>query len=179
MWHAAGKYIAPGADSTIKRPIVGKLVRFLGPELIPISRKRDDTWRYFIDRVKEDSVVIILPEGRMKRPTGLDKHGNPMTVRGGVADILAKMKHGKMLILYSGGLHHVSVPGQKFPNLFKTITCKTEVLDIEKYIEEMHAAPTPDFRQAVIEDLQGRLEEHCYGGQRLRPEPAPLRQNQG
>ena len=41
-----------------------------------------------MNQIDEDAVVIILPEGRMKRATGLDKKGMPMTVRGGVADIL-------------------------------------------------------------------------------------------
>jgi hypothetical protein len=33
-------------------------------------------------------MVLMAPEGRMKRADGLDAHGQPMTVRGGIADIL-------------------------------------------------------------------------------------------
>ena len=38
-----------------------------------------------------DVVVVLSPEGRMKRKNGLDKHGRPMTVRGGIGDILDRI----------------------------------------------------------------------------------------
>ena len=71
-------------------------------------------------------MVIILPEGRMKRENGLDLHGNPMNVRGGIADILLAMKQGRMLIAYSGGLHHVQFPGG-VPRIFKTVAAAGSV----------------------------------------------------
>lgn len=60
-----------------------------------------------------------MPEGRMKRPTGLDKHGQKMTVKRGVVDVLLSMKTGSMFFLYSGGLHHVQAPGQGLPHFSK------------------------------------------------------------
>ena len=46
----------------------------------------------------------------MKRANGMDLEGMPMTIRGGVADLLMAIPGGRMLIAYSGGLHHVQVP---------------------------------------------------------------------
>ncbi len=153
----AGRMVVPAANTTINRPIVGRLFKFFGTGLIPISRERDATWDYFLQKVNEDSVVIILPEGRMKRLTGLDKNGKPMSVRGGVADILQMMETGKMVIVYSGGLHHVQAPGQWIPKPFKTISLHTQKLDIADYIQQMKSVPDKDFKKAVMADLQERL----------------------
>ncbi len=162
----AGRMLVPAANTTISRPIVGRLLKILGPGLVPISRERDATWDYFLQKVQEDSVVIILPEGRMKRLTGLDKHGKPMSVRGGVADILQMMETGKMVIVYSGGLHHVQAPGQWFPKPFKVISLCTQKLDIADYIRQMQSVPNKDFKKAVMADLQERLARfkpnECY-----------------
>ena len=56
----------------------------------------------------------------MKRRNGLDSQGQPMTVRGGIADILEAIPSGPMLIAYSGGLHHVQAPGETLPAVFRT-----------------------------------------------------------
>jgi hypothetical protein len=86
-----------------------------------------------------------------------------MTVRGGIADILETMGEGRMLLAYSGGLHHVQVPGQRFPRLFKTIRMNLEVMDIGTYRDaRMAEAGNPrGFKRAVVDDLERRRDTHC------------------
>ncbi len=159
LWRLSGDLLAPGADITLNdRAIVGKVYHSLFPGLIPISRNRDESWHNFMDMVNEDSLVAILPEGRMKRRTGLDKHGNPMTVRGGIADILAKKQTGKILFLYSGGLHHIQAPGDKLPRVFKSIRANFELMEISEYKQILPYKEGDDFRDAVLADMQHRLE---------------------
>jgi len=97
----------------------------------------------------------------MKRATGLDKHGQPMTVRGGIADILTAIPDGLMMIIYSGGLHHVQAPGQAFPRLFKTLRLRFEVVEIESYVKEVRANTEGRFKRAVKTDLEARRSLHC------------------
>ena len=52
-----------------------------------ISRKNDHTWKQPLATMRPDTMVVIMPEGRMMRAYGLYKDGRPMTVRGGIADI--------------------------------------------------------------------------------------------
>lgn len=156
LWRIAGRIIAPGADVTMGRPVAGWFLKFIMPKMIPISRERDETWNGFLDAIEAESVVIIAPEGRMRRANGLDKDGNQMSVRGGVADILEMLPSGEMVIVYSGGLHHVQVPGQGLPNLFKRIQMHAEKLNIPKYVEQMKAVPDTPFRKAVISDFEAR-----------------------
>ena len=113
-----------------------------------------------MNQIKEKSVVIILPEGRMKRATGLDKHGNPMTVRGGIADILEVMPGGEMVIVYSGGLHHVQVPGQLIPRFFRRIQISCEKINILDYVKQVKQAADGTFKKAVINDLESRLDRY-------------------
>lgn len=157
LWRLSRKMVAPGADKTLNRPIVGKFWKFLSPGMVSISRKRDDTWKEFMNAIQERSVIIIAPEGRMKRENGLDLNGNKMTVRGGVADVLDNLNEGNMLIAYSGGLHHVQVPGQHFPKLFKTIKMNVEQLDIQKYKAQFEVTGRA-WKKAVVDDMQRRLE---------------------
>jgi len=103
-------------------------------------------------------LVAILPEGRMKRRTGLDKHGNPMTVRGGVADILQKKQSGTIMFVYSGGLHHIQAPGDKLPGVFKRIKANLEIVSIEDYKRSVESLEGKDFRDRVVKDMQNRLE---------------------
>ena len=56
-----------------------------------------------------------------------------MTIKGGFSEILDEMNEGKLMIAYSGGLHHIQSPGQFFPRLFKTVTAKVEMWDSEEY----------------------------------------------
>ena len=152
----------PVADITINRPFYGTFLRSLAPKFLSITREPDHTWKAVIDRIESDSMIIIFPEGRMKRANGLDKHGNPMTVRGGISDLLRAVPSGRMLIAYSGGLHHVQIPGQKFPNLFKTIRVSFEFHDIELYRREiLAAAGDNDFKKVVKADLERRRDLHC------------------
>lgn len=161
----------PVADKTISRPFLGIFLRLLAPHMISITREPDHTWQAVIDRLDEDSMVIIFPEGRMKRANGLDKHGKPMTSRGGIADLITAIPSGRMLIAYSGGLHHVQSPGQRLPRLFKTIRMAFEFVDIEEYRSRMLEQGTGEkFKRAVREDLDarrdlhsGRLEALTYG----------------
>ena len=107
----------------------------------------------------------------MKRANGLDLKGNPMTVRGGISDILLAVKHGRMLCAYSGGLHHVQVPG-RIPNVFKTVRMRLEVVEIERYIEQMIAAGGADqFKKSVMRDLDARRDAYCP--EEARPETPP------
>lgn len=154
------RLVIPVADTTAQRPVVGRLLTTIVPGMVPISRKRDDSWQHFLSQISPESMVAILPEGRMKRANGLDKHGNPMTVRGGIADILTRFDHGKMLFVYSGGLHHVQTPGQWLPRIFKSIKVNLEMVDIGQYKHRLHAEQHPHFVRNVIDDLQQRLQQH-------------------
>ena len=170
MLERAGKIVLPGADVTLRKNTWGTLYRMVLPRIIPISRERDGTWDHFLKQIGDDCMVLITPEGRMKRLNGLDKHGKPMSVRGGVVDIMKMIGKGKMLIVYSGGLHHVAPPGVIYPKLFKTIRIHTEAMMIEDYIAEIEAQINAEgtltkgnteftfaFKKAVIADLEARM----------------------
>jgi hypothetical protein len=108
-----------------------------------------------MDSIDEDCLICIAPEGRMKRPGGLDVYGNPMSVRGGIADIINRLDSGKMAVAYSGGLHHVQKPGQLIPKIFKKIKMNIELVDIAEYKKIFNK------NSEIIEDFQKRLEENC------------------
>ncbi len=130
------------------------------PNIASISRKKDVTWDNYLCSISITDVVMIAPEGRMKRPNGLDKFGDPMNVRGGVADIIMSMNQGKMLLCLSGGLHHVQAPGQHLPRLFKTIRMNFALLDIPTYKETFPSDPR-EMKLAIVKDLQHRLQTDC------------------
>lgn len=159
-WHFINRMTAPAADSTLKRPIVGTFWKLMIPRVKGISRKRDDTWAEFMSEIAPDSIIVIAPEGRMKRPNGLDKDGKPMTVRGGIADILERTNEGTMVLFYSGGLHHVQAPGETLPRPFQTIRMNLEWFDVQEYKRRFSADPK-EFRAQVIADFQHRLETNC------------------
>jgi len=162
IWQIASQSILPGAEKTLNRPIVGRFFKLLAPKVIPITRNRDHTWKKFLDAIDEKSIILIAPEGRMKRPTGLDKEGNPMTVRGGVADLLNLIDSGQMLIAYSGGLHHVQSPGQFVPNVFKKIKVSLEICDIEDYKKKNGFGESQrKFTLAIAKDMEKRRDEYC------------------
>jgi hypothetical protein len=153
------RLIAPGADKTLNRPIVGFLYKLLSPQIIPITRKRDDSWSNFMNTLSPDSIIAIAPEGRMKRRNGLDLNGEKMTVRGGVADVLECLHEGKMAIAYSGGLHHVHAPDESSYHVFKTLKMNLELLDIAEHKASFAAAEgSEEWRKLLIADLQHRLE---------------------
>lgn len=162
LWRLARHGVIPAADKTVDRPLVGLIFKFIAHQVISITRQRDHTWFSVIRKIDPDSMVIIAPEGRMKRSTGLDSQGNPMTVRGGVVDIIEAVQEGRMLLGYSGGLHHVQHPGEKFPRPFKTIRMNFEVLDLGQYRQQILAASGPEgFKRAVIADLERRRDLNC------------------
>lgn len=168
LWRFAVHGLAPAAAKTMNRPLVGRFYSLIGSRIIPISRERDQTWQVVLDSIGPDSLVIVAAEGRMKRPGGLDRNGRPMTVRGGVADLLEGLDGGRMIIAYSGGLHHVQVPGQRWPRLFKTIRLKAEVVSIDDYEQSLRQDDSDDpFKVRVIRDLERRRDAVCPPMERL------------
>ncbi len=161
LWKFARHGVLPVAEKTMRRR-VGVFFAMLVRYPVVVTRQRDHTWDGVLNRVDEKAIVIILPEGRMKRPNGLDCEGREMTVRGGIADILEVLDDGRMLVVYSGGLHHVQSPGEKLPRLFQTIRCRMEMVDIAAYKGQLRQDhPDGTFRAAVVADLTRRRDEHC------------------
>ncbi len=160
LWRFISKMVAPAADKTFNRPLVGTFWKIMIPNASTITRKRDESWSTFLKRIDEKSLIVIAPEGRMKRLTGLDSDGKPMSVRGGIADIIEVLDHGLILVGYSGGLHHVQAPGEHFPRLFKTIKMNFETIDVAEFKKEM---PTESraFKLKVVESFQKRLLTNC------------------
>lgn len=163
VWRIARHAVVPVADITIQRPIVGPFFRLIAGHVVSITRKRDDSWKELLSKVDdEDAMVVILPEGRMKRGDGLDSYGKPMTVRGGIADLLEEIPDGRLLLAYSAGLHHIQIPGEKLPRLFKSAHMQFENLDLTEYRETLRTtAGERGFRKAVIADLTHRRDLYC------------------
>ncbi len=162
FWIFARHGVLPVAEKTMKRRI-GILFGFLVKHPVVITRQRDHTWKSVLNKIDDRSLVIILPEGRMKRADGLDNTGRPMTMRGGIADILGPLDSGRMLIVYSGGLHHIQIPGQsRWPKLFKTVRARLELMEIKDYKASVMAASEGfDFQKALIKDLTARRDQYC------------------
>ncbi|KAB2957818.1 MAG: hypothetical protein F9K16_14020 [Thermoanaerobaculia bacterium] len=163
IWRVACHGVVPAAGKTLDRPVVGWFFRFLAAHVVSITRERDHTWREVLAHIDPDSMVLILPEGRMMRRNGLDSEGRPMTVRGGIADILEAISEGAMLVAYSGGLHHVQAPGDHLPRPFRTIRMNLERIDIAAYRAELRAEAGTDaaFKRAVVSDLERRRDLYC------------------
>ena len=160
IWRLAAHGVVPAADKTTCRPLVGLVFKFVAHRVIPITRERDETWFKVLSSIDPNSMVVIAPEGRMKRANGLDLQGKPMTVRGGIADILQAVKQGRMLLAYSGGLHHVQVPGH-LPRIFRTVRMRIENIEIADYIAEItRAGGADDFKKSVMRDLDRRRDEY-------------------
>ncbi len=156
--------VVPIAEKTMKRPLIGWFWRLIAGDVVSISRERDETWEQVLSTISPDSMVIILPEGRMKRADGRDSHGREMTIRGGIADIMETIPEGRLLMAYSEGLHHIQVPGQRFPKLFKTIRMRLESVDIAAFREEHQAGSDGRkraFRRATIANLTVRRDRYC------------------
>ena len=157
LWRTAKHAVIPVADKTLRRPIVGPFFSMVGQNVVPITRKPDESWKQLLQRVDPEGMVIILPEGRMKRESGLDEQGRPMTVRGGVADVFEGLPEGRMLMAYSGGLHHVQVPGQRLPRLFKHLHLSIENLDITTYRQRLTAdSSARPVKQRMKDDMERR-----------------------
>lgn len=161
IWRLAAHGVIPAAGKTTDRVLVGLVFRFVAHHVIAVTRQRDDSWFAVLSKIDPRSMVVIAPEGRMKRDTGLDLDGNRMTVRGGIADILLAVKQGRMLIAYSGGLHHVQHPGRP-PCVFKTVRLRVENLEIGDYIAELMAkGGKEEFKRNVRMDLERRRDSYC------------------
>lgn len=160
LWEVAPRATLPGADITMNRPLIGRFYRWLSPRTVSISRKRDDTWAAFLEQISDTALVALAPEGRMMRADGLDKDGKPMSVRGGITDILRRIGSGKLLVAYSGGLHHVNLPGEGKLRLFQTLKLRLEVLDIREYLAGFGAVSETELRLKVARDLEARLEKY-------------------
>ena len=168
LWLLARYAVAPGADVTLERPILGPLVHLFVHRMIPVSRKRDATWDAMLEAIDDDAVIVLAPEGRMMRKNGLDKNGQPMTVRGGIADILQAVETmpgpDRLLFVYSQGLHHIQAPGERLPRLFKTFAAKLDSVPISAYLADRRVEAERDevsVRQAIIQDLEARRDRHC------------------
>lgn len=179
LWQIARHGVAPIATKTATRPLVGRFFRWVARDVVPITRERDETWEDLLARTGDpEAMVIILPEGRMRRRTGLDAHGEPLTMRGGIADILEAIPDGRMLLVYSGGLHHVHAPGDRFPRPFRTVRMCLEVLSIAEYRtarQDEGGAELSDFKHAVIRDFTQRRDRHCPTTPRTSALPPALR----
>jgi len=160
LWAISRRGVMPGADATLDRPLVGRLLKLLVSDAVSVTRARDSSWTRFLARVNEDAVVLISPEGRMKRRGGLDKHGKPMTMRGGIVDVLELKNEGTMLLVYSEGLHHVQAPGEGLPHLFVRVRARLEEIPISEYKKAMGHG-TPEFRANVLADLERRRDRLC------------------
>jgi len=163
LWHIARRAVVPIAEITMQRAVLGRFLRLLIAHPVPITREADHTWEAVLRTIveHEDALVIILPEGRMRRANGLDRLNRPMTARGGVAQIMQMLQHGRMLMAYSGGLHHVQIPGQMLPRLFKTIRMRFELLEIADYLSEMQSRGSGSLKRVVQADLDRRRDLHC------------------
>ena len=72
LYQIASRGVVPVAEKTLNRPLVGRFFGLVAPDVIPVTRQRDSSWQELVDRIGPRSLVIIAPEGRMKRATGLD-----------------------------------------------------------------------------------------------------------
>lgn len=160
LWRIAGHASLPGADITLDRPLVGAFWKLMMPRISAITRKKDESWENYLASIEADDIILIAPEGRMMRPGGLDKDGQKMTVRGGIADIIEKLDDGYLLLCLSGGLHHVQAPGQFFPRLFKTIRMNVTQIGIREYKARFPGSPR-ERKIQIVRDLQRRLEKEC------------------
>lgn len=151
--------VMPVASTTLEKPFTGFLFKNLAPHTISLTRKRDESWKYFLDRITEDKICIFMPEGQMKRRNGLDKNGRPMKVKTGVYDLMQKYRGKNMVLVYGHGLHHVFAPGDKFPRVFKKVEADIEFLSVNDYLTNFEELDQP--ADAVATDLQKRRDQYC------------------
>jgi hypothetical protein len=156
--------LMPVADKATRRPLMGFFFRMVAKNVVAVTRQNDHTWQQVLGTMQPDTMVIIMPEGRMMRANGLDKNGRPMTVRGGIADIVSSIPEGRLLLTYSAGLHHVQTPGQRIPKVFKTLRMRLEAVDIAAYRRQLMDRYGPHgFKKALIRDLEARRDRYCFG----------------
>ena len=170
--------VVPVADKTLDRPLVGRFFRFISPNCVRITREADHTWQSVLAEIDADSMLIIFPEGRMKRANGLDKHGRPMTVRGGIADILRAHESGP----HADRLQrrHAPHPGARAacPVCSRPSGCASRASTSTPTGRASATTCIPiQFKRAVRSDLQRRRDLHCppleeAAGVRYPPPPA-------
>lgn len=161
IWLMSKHLTFPIADKTYNRPIFGKFLRMLGPKAISITRKRDESWSSFLSQIDESSILILMPEGRMKRKSGLDKDGKPMSVRGGALEVLERFPGKKAVFVYSGGLEHVLTEGDSFPKPFKPIKLNLESVEISEYLKIFSSCETKEEKKwAIAKDLEERRDKN-------------------
>ena len=161
IWNLVARVNVPGADVTLNRPVVGKFWKLMLPNIASVTRKKDASWSNYLQSIRPDSIIMIAPEGRMKRLSGLDKFGKPMTVKGGAADILEILDDGAMILCLSGGLHHVQAPGQAVPKIFKTIRMNLAYYDIKDYKAQLADLSPRERKLKITHELQQHLEKNC------------------
>lgn len=164
FWRLATRGVIPVATKTLRRPLVGKFFSLVARHIVSITREPDHTWAAVLSKIEPDSLVLIAPEGRMKRADGLDKNGNPMSVRGGISDVIRAVPEGKFLLAYSCGLHHVQAPGQHIPKFFRRIHMNLELVELAEYRERLEARAAAEqrrFKNLVKEDLDRRRDTYC------------------
>jgi hypothetical protein len=161
LWKIVSRVNVPGADITLNRRFVGRFWKLMLPNISSVTRKKDESWSHYLNSIRSDSIIMIAPEGRMKRPNGLDKYGKPMTVKGGVADILEKLDEGGMILCLSGGLHHVQAPGEIVPSIFKSIHMNLAYIDIKEYKAQFSELSPRERKLKITQDLQQQLETKC------------------
>lgn len=161
LWAIASRGVIPAAQKTVERPLVGLLYRLVASQVVSITRERDHTWTALLAAIRPDGLVVMAPEGRMMRESGLDSTGRQMSIRGGIADVLQALGSGGFLLAYSGGLHHVQVPG-RFPRIFKTVRLRLERIDVAAYVRSLGEGLDLDgFKRAVKDDLRRRRDLYC------------------
>ncbi len=161
LWRFARHGVLPVAEKTMKRRI-GLFFSLLARHVVEVTRQRDHTWDKVLDRVGPNAIIMLLPEGRMMRKDGLDAAGRPMTIRGGIAEILEALDDGLMLTVYSGGLHHIQAPGELVPRPARQVRARIGLEDIPTYKERLGGtADMTAFRNAVIHDLTDQRDQIC------------------
>jgi len=151
--------LVPVADKTLRRPLVGLFFKMVAQRVVVVTRQQDETCSACSAR-RRDSIVVLFPEGRMKRADGLDSEGKPMTVRGGIADILARSA-GRMVLGYCGG-----------STTFRCRSAAAEAVQDDpprhgggrhpSYRDGLlHGAGETSLKRLVIEDLQTRRDRYC------------------
>ncbi len=173
LWEVSERGLLPAADKTMDRPIVGRLFKWMVPHWVSITRRRDSTWENFLSQIGPDTIVVVFPEGRMRRRGGLDKFGRPLTVRGGIADILGRIPDGDLLLVYSEGLHHLHAPGDRFPRPFREVRCRFEQIPIARYREQAGHGDS-HFARNVIHDLEKRRDKNCQWDEKSVSRGAPI-----
>ena len=86
-------------------------------------------------------------------------HFTKIEIKTGITDVLIGLNEGQMILAYSGGLHHVHVPGEKGYRFFKTLKMNLETFSIDEYKKSFgEPVGTEAWRKKVVDDLQHRLE---------------------